>query len=376
MQNQAEGRQHCFCGFSKAFDSVSRSAIPKILAFYGVPEILIATVMELYEHTTASVQTSHGPSEQFRTSSGVLQGDTLAPLLFIIVLDFVLRHALRDEDSYILEPRTCSRRPCVRLPALAYADDIALLCTDPDAAQRTLTRLHNEGLKVGLKINAKKTEVMHIGTATAPSLRLPTGEEVKTCDDFRYLGAQVMSPDCLFADRRTQAWKAAIALKPIFHSSAADATKVRLFRAAVESVLVYGLEAVPIPPSRAGIIDASYRRLLRYALGIHYPDTVSNQQLKSLSGVPDLSETLRKRRLSLLGHVLRDDCRRLADGGPRTPLSLVLRSSTPIEPFRRGMGNFFTLAKTYADDLTYIGLSVDSAAKLNKDDYKRRVLSM
>ena len=106
--------------------------------------------MELYQDTKACILTPHGPSDTFDTTSGVLQGDTLAPLIFIIMLDYILRRSLDPEnDAYILRDRMCSGQPCIRLSGLAYADDIALLCSEPEAAQRTLTRLHHEALKVG-----------------------------------------------------------------------------------------------------------------------------------------------------------------------------------------------------------------------------------
>ena len=146
-----------FVDFKKAFDSLSRPAIARLLEYYGVPLPLLSAIMSLYSDTRAFVHTAHGPTEEFNTSSGVLQGDTLSPLLFIIVMDYVLRRCLRDEDSFVLAPRRSSRHLAVLLPALAYADDIALLCRDPTAAQATLTRLCNEGRRVGLTVNAKKS---------------------------------------------------------------------------------------------------------------------------------------------------------------------------------------------------------------------------
>ena len=126
---------------------------------------------------------AHGPTEELSTSSGVLQGDTLAPLLFIVVMDYVLRRCLQDDDSFVLTHRRSSRHPPIFLPALAYADDVALLCRDPAAAQRVLTRLCNEGQRVGLLVNARKTEVLHIGFANPPVLTLPSGEALAVCQD-------------------------------------------------------------------------------------------------------------------------------------------------------------------------------------------------
>jgi hypothetical protein len=67
-----------FVDFRKAFDCIARPAIARCLSFHGVPDVLITAVMDLYEQTTATVKTAHGPTTSFRTSTGVLQGDTLA----------------------------------------------------------------------------------------------------------------------------------------------------------------------------------------------------------------------------------------------------------------------------------------------------------
>ena len=62
-------------------------------------------------------------------TSGVLQGDSLTPFLFITLLDYVLRETLLDNiDGFTITPRRSSRYPAVRTGALVYADDIAITC--------------------------------------------------------------------------------------------------------------------------------------------------------------------------------------------------------------------------------------------------------
>uniref|UniRef100_A0A1I8IC46 MULE domain-containing protein n=1 Tax=Macrostomum lignano TaxID=282301 RepID=A0A1I8IC46_9PLAT len=52
------------------------------------PAMLIDAIMSLYRDTRAAVVTTDGLSDLFDTSSGVLQGDTLAPFLFVLLLDW------------------------------------------------------------------------------------------------------------------------------------------------------------------------------------------------------------------------------------------------------------------------------------------------
>ena len=95
-----------FFDISKAFDSIDRRAISIVLSKYDVSELLIANVMQFYIGSSAVVATAHGNTEIFSTTSGVLQGDTLAPFLFITLLDYVLRETLLNSiDGFTITHR-------------------------------------------------------------------------------------------------------------------------------------------------------------------------------------------------------------------------------------------------------------------------------
>ena len=89
-----------FVGYSKAFDSVDRRAIPVVLGHFCVPDPAVADVMLLYHGSTAADSTRFGLTKTFDTTSGVLQGDTLSSHLFILLVDYILRQSLVDEWIY------------------------------------------------------------------------------------------------------------------------------------------------------------------------------------------------------------------------------------------------------------------------------------
>ncbi|KAJ4949221.1 hypothetical protein JOQ06_020739 [Pogonophryne albipinna] len=153
----------CFIDFKKEFDSIHRSTMVKILEAYGVPPNLLRAIETMYAETRARVVTPDGNSEEFDILAGVMQGDTLAPFLFIMVLDYALRKAIsgREQDlGFTLTPRRSRRHPTVVLTDLDYADDISLLSDSVEQAQELLNRVESECAKVGLRLNAKKTEVI------------------------------------------------------------------------------------------------------------------------------------------------------------------------------------------------------------------------
>ena len=81
-----------FIDFKKAFDTIHRGKMIKILKAYGIPDIIVHAIEDTYQGIKAKVITSaDGDTDSL---AGVLQGYTLAPYLFIIVLDYCLRSAI------------------------------------------------------------------------------------------------------------------------------------------------------------------------------------------------------------------------------------------------------------------------------------------
>ena len=68
-----------FIDFSKAFDSVDREMMFKILSLYGIPTVIIDAIKILYTDTSATVLSPDGETSPFHICAGILQGDTLAP---------------------------------------------------------------------------------------------------------------------------------------------------------------------------------------------------------------------------------------------------------------------------------------------------------
>ena len=72
------------------------------------------------------VRSPDGDTDFFDISAGVLQGDTLAPYIFIICLDYVLRKALdkNNELGFTLAKRKSKRYPARKITDADNADNI------------------------------------------------------------------------------------------------------------------------------------------------------------------------------------------------------------------------------------------------------------
>ena len=101
-----------------------------------------------------------GDTDFFDISAGVLQGDTLAPYIFIICLDYVLRKALdkNNELGFTLAKRKSKRYPAMKITNADYADDLADLADVLKDATFLLHSIERTAKEIGLNLSADKTE--------------------------------------------------------------------------------------------------------------------------------------------------------------------------------------------------------------------------
>ena len=175
-----------FVDFQKAFDT------PQIIdPGYSQPvqcsNCLISDIIQMYSDASACVSTELGPTEWFKTSSGVLQGDTLSPYFFIVLLDYALMSTLQDGVGFVVRKRNGRRHPAIYFGVLAYADDICLLAESIDDVECSLHRLETSAAEIGLTINYNKTKAMHLGQASVRHVRFANGDPLDSCDKFEYL---------------------------------------------------------------------------------------------------------------------------------------------------------------------------------------------
>lgn len=84
--------------------------------------------------TMSAVLVKGGLTDEFKITTGVLQGDTLAPFFFIIVITYVLKKAQlnharahdinKGENGFVTQPRQCPRQPVRAIFDLDLADDL------------------------------------------------------------------------------------------------------------------------------------------------------------------------------------------------------------------------------------------------------------
>ena len=152
----------------------------QILLAYGLLKETVAAIMILYRNTKIKVRSLDGDTDYFDIVAGVLQGDTLAPYLSIVCLDYVIRTSIdkMKENSFKLTKKRSRRYPAKTITDADYADDKALLENAPAQAKTQLHSLKRAAAGISLHVNAQKTEYMcfnqtgDISTLNGSSLKL------------------------------------------------------------------------------------------------------------------------------------------------------------------------------------------------------------
>ena len=139
---------------------------------------------------------------------------------------------------------------------LRYADDTILMAESEEELKSLLMRVKEESEKVGLKLNIQKTKIMASGPITSWEL---DGETVETVSDFIFFAWKTTADgDCSHEIKRhlLLGRKVMTNLDSIFKSRDITLlTKVRLVKAMVFPVVMYGCESWTVKKAECRTID-------------------------------------------------------------------------------------------------------------------------
>ena len=151
-----------YIDFSAAFDTVSHKFMDSTLAKAGASRKSRAIFRAIYAAASgiARVNGTDGKyvySGAFNVGRGVIQGDIISPVLFILALDALVQQF----DSVRGKGFKCGR--ILRLDVLGYADDVALISETVEDMTRRLTAIA-DGAKdhADMNVSMPKTFTQHV----------------------------------------------------------------------------------------------------------------------------------------------------------------------------------------------------------------------
>ncbi|CAG9137025.1 unnamed protein product [Plutella xylostella] len=349
-----------FVDFEKAFDTVKWTALWSSLQRRGIPACIIQVIRSLYEGSTCRVVHEKELGAPIRISAGVKQGCLLSPLLFVILLDDVMRNV-------VAIPRGISWASGV-LEDLDYADDIVLISPTLDLLQEKLAHLQEEARVMGLRINRRKTVDMRIKAKTSDALILDD-QRLDSVDAFTYLGSTVTRQGGADEDieSRIKKAKAAFAqLKPVWDSNVLTRRiKISLFDSIVKSVLLFGCETWRVTKGLTNKLQVFVNKSLRSILRVFWPKTIRNEDLWKLCRQSPIGKEIAKRKWRWIGHTVRRGATNAATiAFDWRPPNGKRARGRPVQTWRRSVEN----------ELRAAGLSWSEAKSTAEDRRKWRTL--
>jgi len=276
-----------FIGFKKAFDSVHRPSVWKILKSYGFPEKLINIIKAFYMDSRCAVRAEGQLSDWFQIVTGVRQGCILSPLIFLIVIDWVMKQAT---SSIPIGLEWLNNEHLVDLD---FADDIALIDMTQTRMQEITHRVEKSASHVGLYIDAAKTKAMPVSSEynTSGDI-LVDGNPIEYVEEFCYLGSIIQHNSSCDADIRSRIGKANSVfarLNRIWKDrKLSQQIKMRLYESLILSTLLYSAETWNMTVVNRKKLKAAHHRLLRKILRISWVDRVTNEEVRRRTGQESL----------------------------------------------------------------------------------------
>ena len=158
-----------FVDLTKAFDTVSRDGLWKIMAKFSCPPRYIAMVRQFHDGMQARVQNDGEYSEPFPVTNGVKQGCVMAPTLFSMMFSAMLTDAFHDVDAgfpiryhfdgKLLNLRRLQAKSKVQIDVvdkLLYADDLAENAKSEEKMQGAVYRMSKACDNFQLTISTKR----------------------------------------------------------------------------------------------------------------------------------------------------------------------------------------------------------------------------
>ena len=146
----------------------------------------LEALKSLYGAVPMAVKTAQGLTATFESVMGVKQGCPLSPTLFGLYVDD-FEQELASHQHMLDLPSFAGRR----LPAMLYADDLALVSTSREGLQAQLNVLQGYAAKWRLTVNIGKTKAVAFRgrrSQVYPFQPVYGGATIEVVDSFRYLG--------------------------------------------------------------------------------------------------------------------------------------------------------------------------------------------
>ena len=299
--------------WQKAFDKVDQHRLVEVLQRLHTPPNILQTIRNMYENAQFRVVKGENKSEYKAQKAGIRQGCPLSPYLFCILLSAIFQ----DIKTELNTPKQKEPIPGLEFAEVMYADDTLIFGTHAQTINKLLHEVQVESQKYNLQLNLDKCVNLTINQHQS-SVKFLDGSYVPPKQQTVYLGATLTDA----VDNRREILKKigeanSIANRLKLFWSKARTTKrwkLKVLNSVIFGKLLYGLETIQLTRAEQDRVDEFQMKMLRRVLQV--PPTPVNRDwtnqkvIRTLTETAKykhvrLSETWRKRKITLSAHILR-----------------------------------------------------------------------
>lgn len=281
-----------FLDFKKAFDTIDHLILIDKLKLSGIDHETCELIKNYLTNRTQTTQVNGFTSKQRNVTTGVPQGSTLGPLLFLIFINDL--PLITDSAKFIL-----------------FADDAVLTVKNAvikdaeEAMNEILKNIHQWCAENKLTLNTNKTEYVIFGTKhrkkNSEPIQLNIGKNIlKEVDSYKYLGT-VLDATLNVAPQIAR-------LNQILASKLNSFRKMRFCLSEKTAAYIYKATILPIIDYNDIIYELmtkqqeiKLQRIQNKALRIiHMGKTLSTEEMHNLSGISYLAQRREQHLLALM----------------------------------------------------------------------------
>lgn len=344
-------RNRLYCtlvDYRQAFDCINHYLLWTKLGFMGMSRKIICILSSFYSNAVVRVSCNNELTEQINVQNGVLQGDCLSPLLFILYLS--------DFEKFLKEEGVSGVGvgPYLEIRCLYYADDLNLFSANITQAIKAVKALEKFCEIWKLKVNVSKTKLLIFNKSEGPTPPRPTisGRPLEIVQSYCYLGITFNSLgryDLHISNISKSVQLCMFAFKRLFSQLEFynHLWHLDLYKTKVISVMLYGAEIWgPWSCDQLEIVQSAY---FKSFFELHA--TTPHYAIRVLLQVQNIRFLVIKKSLSWICKMLNMDIRRW----PRKCLERMISRGGEVE------FNWFTKITT---TIRSLGIEIDLIATL------------
>ena len=149
---------------------------------------------------------------------------------------------------------------------------------------------------------------------------------------------------------------AMLKLKKIWNSSITRNKKLKIYKAYVQSIMLFGCSTWAMDKGMVRSVDSFNRKMVRYVCGVFWPNRMKTETVNAL--IKPVSQIVTRRRWQMLGHILRMD--------DLVPAKQFTINCLKKKNAKRGRPST-SLLTTSKHDLKAHKLNIDQAVELAQD---------